>query len=99
MNILGISNGHDAGAAIICDGQIIFAANEERFNRVKMYCGFPIKTLDYIFNNVLPPEKIDLIVFERKVLIGTPGYDLSKFYLQYFLFNIVDHINLARFIG
>ncbi|WP_297465621.1 carbamoyltransferase [Thermococcus sp.] len=38
--ILGLHDGHDAGAVLI-DGRRIFAVNEERLNRVKKYRGFP----------------------------------------------------------
>lgn len=38
--ILGIHDGHDAGAVLI-NGESIFAVNEERLNRVKKYRGFP----------------------------------------------------------
>ena len=41
MIILGLSTGHDAGAAIVVDGKIVSAINEERLNRKKMYWGFP----------------------------------------------------------
>ncbi|MDA0747450.1 MAG: hypothetical protein O2954_13095, partial [bacterium] len=41
MIILGIGIQHDAGAAIISNGRILSAVNEERLNRVKMYWGFP----------------------------------------------------------
>ena len=41
MRILGIHDSHDAGAAIIEDGRIIAAVNEERLNRMKLCWGFP----------------------------------------------------------
>src|SRR5271157_976599 len=42
MNILGINAYHgNASAAIVCDGKLIAAAEEERFNRVKYAAGFP----------------------------------------------------------
>jgi carbamoyltransferase len=41
MIILGIWDGHDAGAALIRDGEIVFAANEERFTRKKLDVEFP----------------------------------------------------------
>lgn len=41
MIVLGISTGHDSGAAVIIDGRIISAINEERLNRKKMFWGFP----------------------------------------------------------
>lgn len=41
MIILGIWDGHDAGAALVRDGEIVFAANEERFTRKKLDVEFP----------------------------------------------------------
>jgi carbamoyltransferase len=41
MLILGIWDGHDSGAALIRDGEILFAANEERFTRKKLEIDFP----------------------------------------------------------
>ena len=35
MRILGVSNAWDAGAALVVDGRIVAAVNEERFSRVK----------------------------------------------------------------
>lgn len=39
--ILGIWDGHDAGAAIVEGDRILFAVNEERFTRRKLEAGFP----------------------------------------------------------
>lgn len=41
MRTLGIWDGHDAGAAIVEDGKILFAINEERLSRRKLDVGFP----------------------------------------------------------
>ena len=41
MNILGIWDGHDAGAALLVDGRLVAAANEERFTRRKLDYVFP----------------------------------------------------------
>ena len=42
MNILGISAFfHDSAAAILRDGEVVFAAEEERFTREKHSSGFP----------------------------------------------------------
>src|SRR5438067_11801454 len=42
MLILGLNMFHaDASAAIIQDGEVVFAIAEERLNRVKHYAGFP----------------------------------------------------------
>jgi carbamoyltransferase len=48
MIILGINAYHgDAAAAIIKDGKLIAAVEEERFNRVKHCAGFPIESIRY----------------------------------------------------
>jgi carbamoyltransferase len=41
VKILGIWDGHDAGAALIVDGRLVTAVNEERFTRRKLDIGFP----------------------------------------------------------
>jgi carbamoyltransferase len=42
-----ISQGHDSAAALVIDGQIVAAVEEERFNR-KKHCGdFPIQAIQY----------------------------------------------------
>src|ERR1700704_3764249 len=48
MNILGINAYHgNASAALVCDGKLIAAVEEERFNRVKYAAGFPASAIRY----------------------------------------------------
>src|ERR1700704_6045089 len=48
MFILGINAYHgDAAAALIRDGRIVAAVEEERFNRIKHCAGFPIESVKY----------------------------------------------------
>ena len=48
MIILGINAYHgDAAAAIIRDGKLLAAVEEERFNRFKHCAGFPIESIKY----------------------------------------------------
>jgi carbamoyltransferase len=48
MNILGINAYHgNASAAIVCDGKLVAAVEEERFNRVKYAAGFPAAAIHY----------------------------------------------------
>ena len=48
MIILGINAYHgNASAAILCDGQLVAAVEEERFNRVKYAAGFPAAAIGY----------------------------------------------------
>jgi len=48
VNILGINAYHaNASAALISDGQLVAAVEEERFNRVKYAAGFPVSAIRY----------------------------------------------------
>ncbi len=48
MYILGISAFyHDSAAALVTDGRIVAAAQEERFTRTKHDSGFPANALRY----------------------------------------------------
>jgi len=49
---LGIHIGHDCNVSVMDpDGRVRFAAGEERFNRRKMYAGFPEQALEYVFDH------------------------------------------------
>jgi len=59
--ILGIHDGHDAGAVLI-DGERIFAVNEERLNRVKKYRGFPEMSILKVLEMAgASPEEVEVI--------------------------------------
>ena len=64
MLVLGVHDGHDAGVALLADGEILFASNEERFSRVKMHHGFPSLCLSHALTQAgVTPGEIDLIAF------------------------------------
>lgn len=69
--ILGISAYyHDSAAALIQNGKIIAAAQEERFTRKKHDPGFPIHAINYCLKaGSLSLEKVDYIVFYDKPLL------------------------------
>ncbi len=71
MNILGISAFyHDSAAAIIVDGEIIAAAQEERFTRKKHDDGFPVLAIQYCLRQSgLTIDKLDAVVFYDKPLL------------------------------
>ncbi|MEN8151989.1 MAG: carbamoyltransferase N-terminal domain-containing protein, partial [Planctomycetota bacterium] len=46
MNILGFNSTHDASAALVRDGEIVCAVEEERFTRQKHFYGFPENAID-----------------------------------------------------
>ena len=50
--IIGISAYyHDSAVALIKDGEIIFAVQEERFSRIKHDSNFPVKSLNYLIEH------------------------------------------------
>lgn len=62
MIVLGISLQHDAGAAIIQDGRIVTAVNEERLNRQKLYWGWPELAISEVIRQAnLQPSDIDAV--------------------------------------
>lgn len=91
MIILGINAYHgDSSAAIIKDGKLIAAAEEERFTRVKHWAGFPkesiryclsqsratLKNIDYIALNKNPKANLyKKIIFTLK---NRPSFNLIK---------------------
>jgi len=70
-NILGISAFyHDSAAALVVDGEIVAAAQEERFTRVKHDHNFPAKAVEYCLREGgIAPEQIDYVVFYDKPLL------------------------------
>src|SRR5258708_12023385 len=67
MNILGINAYHgNASAAIVCDGRLIAAVEEERFNRVKYAAGFPSQAIRYCLKEAgLTLQDIDHVAVPR----------------------------------
>ena len=67
-SILGISAFyHDSAAALIVDGKIVSAAQEERFSRVKHDARYPKNAINFILeSNSLRLNDIDFIVFFEK---------------------------------
>ena len=66
--ILGISAFyHDSAAALVVDGEIVSAAQEERFTRKKHDHGFPLNAVDYCLEESgLNPDQLDYVTFYDK---------------------------------
>ncbi len=69
--VLGLSAYfHDSAAAIVVDGRIVAAAQEERFTRVKQESSFPTAALQYCLQEAnLSPSDIELVAFYEKPLL------------------------------
>src|SRR3954466_13782017 len=69
MNILGISAFyHDSAACLVRDGEIVAAAQEERFSRKKHDAGFPRHAIDYCLREagVAKASQLALVAFYEK---------------------------------
>lgn len=78
MKTLGINSGHDASAAVIGeDGRVLVAHAEERFNRIKVFTGWPSKALATI-----EPGNYHVAIAGRE----SSWSDMEKRYCQ-FMFN------------
>jgi len=69
MNILGINAYHgNSSAALVCDGQLVAAVEEERFNRVKYAAGFPANAIRHCLAEAgLTIREIDHIAIPRSL--------------------------------
>ncbi len=55
LRYISVHAGHDANVTVMDDQcQVLFAAGEERFNRQKMYAGFPVKAIRYAVDHYGP---------------------------------------------
>ena len=69
MYILGLNAYHpDSSAALIKDGEVVAAVEEERFNRIKHWSGFPKKSISFCLNR----EGIDINDLEFITINSNP---------------------------
>jgi carbamoyltransferase len=75
MNILGINAFHgDASASLIQNGQLIAAVEEERFNRIKHWAGFPAQSIQYC----LETAGIDITKLDHIAVSSNPKANLTR---------------------
>jgi len=62
--ILGVWDGHDCGAVLVEDGELIVAVNEERFSRRKLETRFPFLAVQACLKHAgLQPKDIDTVAY------------------------------------
>ena len=60
---------HNSGAAMLRDGQIVAAASEERFTRIKHYSSLPYESIRYCLDEAgIEPEDVDAIAVPSDVV-------------------------------
>ena len=74
MIVLSINDGHDAGACLLKDGQILLVSNEERRVNLKNHAGIPERSIRAMFDRTgVNPQDVDLIA-----LVGTIRNSVPK---------------------
>jgi carbamoyltransferase len=68
MRVLGISAFyHDSAAALVEDGRVTAAAQEERFTRIRHDAAFPSRAVSYCLSQLKGgPDSLDCVVFYEK---------------------------------
>ncbi len=71
MYILGISaHYHDSAACLVKDGEVLVAAEEERFSRIKHDNSFPFKAIDFCLKRAeISISNLDHVVYYEKPLL------------------------------
>ena len=94
MRVLGLYCGHDASAAVVEDGKVLCAIEEERLTGIKKQGGFPARAVMYICKQLnCSPWNFD------KVMIATPNLhwgrthaiDSQPFQIMYPFATLVPH--------
>lgn len=63
MIILGIHDGHNSSAALLIDGEIVGAVQEERMTRLKNQWGFPRNAISWLLSsNSISPKEVTRVV-------------------------------------
>src|SRR3989344_9209911 len=71
MYILGISaHYHDSAACLVKDGEVLYAAEEERFSRIKHDNQFPLNAIDFCLETSgISGKDLDYIAYYEKPLL------------------------------
>ena len=101
MIILGINAYHgDSSACLVVDGELVAAAEEERFRRIKHWAGFPSKAIRYCLKEAqIRVEDIDNIALNRNPTANLLNKVLFTFRKHPSLALIKDRLKKERVRG
>lgn len=104
MTVLGISGlYHDSAAAIIRDGEILAAAQEERFSRIKHDNALPFHAIDYCLREAgVRMHNVDAVVYYDDPLLTLDRYlhsvgnagDEAEYLVKQGLSNVVTRLTV-----
>jgi carbamoyltransferase len=86
VNVLGVWDGHDSGAALLVDGRLAAAVNEERFSRRKLEVRFPVDSIHACLAMAsLPASGVDAVAISTsdpaKTLARCVPWTKERYYL------------------
>ena len=85
FTVLGINDGHDASAAIVRDGKVVAAIQEERLVNIKHYSGVPEKAITNVFKVAgIHPDEIDAIAIGSLLRVVSPLKEEQSFKVRLF---------------
>lgn len=80
-NILAINDGIGSSIGIFENGEPVFCIEEERFNRVKNWLGYPTLSVQYLSElGKINPEQIDYVVITNERFFSGSKEDFYKYY-------------------
>jgi len=75
ITIFSFSDGHDSSAALIRDGRILAALQEERPKNIKHYDGIPVSSMKEVFRIAkVDPCEVDLVAISNLVRVHSPSF-------------------------
>jgi carbamoyltransferase len=81
MIVLGINDGHDAGACLVRDGRLVLYSAEERRRNVKNYAGVPDQSLAALFARTgIDPKDVDLVALSSRIRTTVPTREAKPIY-------------------
>jgi carbamoyltransferase len=99
MITIGInySQMHDSSACLVRDGELLFAAAEERISRIKHDCGFPKNAIQACLDFArLRPQQIEEVCFGWQSPGATFRHDLKLYFTGQWPANYLNVLNSAR---
>jgi carbamoyltransferase len=82
VNVLGFAfwdGAHNGAAALVCDGQLVAAAEEERFSRQKHDGDIPLRAIEYCLRQGgLEMSRIDAIAFPHRPYRSGPDSQIAE---------------------
>ena len=97
---MGLNCSNDGTAALLRDGQIIAAAAEERFSRIKLHLGFPRRAIISCLKQAgITPKQIDVIVFSFSDYLRANPFYTNALVSDRGCVDIENELSLGIFAG